>query len=484
MFYQLLVVAVCLTLGVNVAKGQSNSRASSEERPLPSNLDAERSVLGAILLSGIDLQSESKALSVAEDVLKPEDFFLDQHRRIYKQMVVLGESQQAIDLVTLTEELYRNGDLEASGGAPYLASLADGMPKISNVERYARIVKEKAMLRGLIHAAHAIQQMAFQAEEGATDLINRAAESIIELSIEAESGEGEMTYRDAAIRLTEELESPPATVRAVTGIAGLDKITGGFLGGELIVVTASQTGAGKSLMAEGIRRCTCAAGGHGLYCSGEMKATHLVGRGLAANAGVQQRRIRNPELLTQEDKESLRRAATDECPFCTVLYDELSLSKIRRTAQRLKAKRGKLSVIVVDYDELVTAPGKDELEQQKNLVRGLKRLAVSEDCAVILVSQLRKPLNPGEMKKPTLERIYGTGAKSKHSSMVIFVDRPWVRELKGNETEATIYVMKNRDGGPGKIKAIFNVAKLRFEEGQSEADGSGSNKSWHDKSED
>jgi len=128
------------------------------EKTLPNNLDAERSVLGAILL-------DNNALNVAIEKLRPEDFFHDHHRRVFTQMIALGESQQAIDLITLTEELHRKGDLEASGGAPYLASLADGMPKVSNIEHYARIVKEKAMLRNLIHATHNIQQRAFEGED-------------------------------------------------------------------------------------------------------------------------------------------------------------------------------------------------------------------------------------------------------------------------------------------------------------------------------
>src|SRR5216684_7660545 len=114
------------------------------ERPLPSNLDAERSILGAILL-------DNHALNTAIENVRPEDFFLDQHRRVYTQMIAVGESQQAIDLVTLTEELHRHGELEASGGASYLAQLLDGVPHISNIEHYARIVKEKAILRNLIH---------------------------------------------------------------------------------------------------------------------------------------------------------------------------------------------------------------------------------------------------------------------------------------------------------------------------------------------
>src|SRR5260221_1995209 len=124
---------------------------STLEKPLPNTLDAERPVLGAVIL-------DNNALNAAIENLKPEDFFLDQHRRVFTQMIALGESQQAIDLVTLTEELHRRGDLEAAGGAPYLASLADGMPRVSNIQHYARIVKEKAILRNLIHATHNIHQ--------------------------------------------------------------------------------------------------------------------------------------------------------------------------------------------------------------------------------------------------------------------------------------------------------------------------------------
>lgn len=141
--------------------------------PLPNNLDAERSVLGAILL-------DNKAIDAAM-VLKREDFFLDQHQRVFAQMLSLAENQQPIDLVTLTEELHKRGNLEAAGGAPYLASLADGMPRVSNVEHYARIVQEKALLRSAIRRADAIQQSAFGGDS-AKSVLEHAAQSFVELA--------------------------------------------------------------------------------------------------------------------------------------------------------------------------------------------------------------------------------------------------------------------------------------------------------------
>ncbi|MCI0626025.1 MAG: hypothetical protein L0387_31015 [Acidobacteria bacterium] len=434
-----------------------NGKPEKLVEQIPHNPDAERCVLGAII------QESTHLHTAVGRGLRPEDFFLDQHRRIFSAMLQLDESHIPIDTISLYDFLNRAGELETVGGPAYLGSISDGVPRVINAGHYARIVKEKALLRQIAHASHAVMQQALAAEESASELLLKAMNSFVEISALVESDEEEMSYRDAALKLIEELENPKPSPRAMTGIETLDQLTGGFRGGELIIVTASETSVGKTVLCEWARRATCDIGGHGLYCSGEMKATHLTGRGLAAMAGVKQSHIRNPERLTLVDKVNLKQAAMEECPFCTVLGGELSLSKIRLTAQRLKIAKGNLATIYVDYDELVSAPGKDELEQQKNLVRGMKRLGMNLDCPVILVSQLRKAMTPGEMKKPALGRIYGTGAKSKHSSMVIFVDRPWVRELKGDQTDATIYLLKNRDGPKGQIPVKFNVAKLKFE---------------------
>ncbi len=145
------------------------------ERQLPQNTEAERSILGAILL-------DNNALNATLEKLKPEDFFHDHHRRIYQQMIALGEMQQAIDLVTLTDQLHRSGELESSGGPAYIAQLMDGVPHVTNVEHYARIVKEKSLLRGLIHATHAIQQQALEAEEDADAILDRAESQIFQLA--------------------------------------------------------------------------------------------------------------------------------------------------------------------------------------------------------------------------------------------------------------------------------------------------------------
>ncbi|HXU49398.1 MAG TPA: DnaB-like helicase N-terminal domain-containing protein, partial [Candidatus Binatia bacterium] len=145
------------------------------ERPLPHNLEAERSILGAILL-------DNHALNTAVEKLRTDDFFLPQHRHIFERMVELGESQQAIDLVTVCEELTRTGNLDAAGGVAYVSQLADGMPRVANVEHYARIVKEKAVLRNLAYQASAIQEQALAAGDDADIILDRAESAIFQLA--------------------------------------------------------------------------------------------------------------------------------------------------------------------------------------------------------------------------------------------------------------------------------------------------------------
>jgi replicative DNA helicase len=192
-----------------------------------------------------------------------------------------------------------------------------------------------------------------------------------------------------------------------------------------------------------------------------MLATHLVSRELSAAAGVKPWKMRASNRLTTEDWHALVEATAHQCERCQILDRELELSRIRRVARRMKGARG-LELLIVDYDELVSAPGKDEFEQQRTLARGLKSLALELGCVVILVSQLRKPLIKEDAARPTLYGLYGSGAKSKHASCVVFVDRPFVRDLKGDETEARVVVLKNRDGRVGRVEAKFNIDTLKF----------------------
>jgi hypothetical protein len=215
--------------------------------PLPQNLDAEQSVLGAILL-------DNKAINAAVEKLKPEDFFHDHHRRIYRQMIALGETQQAIDLVTLTEQLQRSGELEAVAGAAYISQLMDGVPHITNIEHYARIVKEKALLRGLIHATSAIQQQALEAQEDADTILGRAREAISGLEHSNGSTREPARWQEVFHSFTDFENAPP-----------LSFAIKGFLQNDGATMIGGLSGHGKTLILLSITKALFAGKGTHLW---------------------------------------------------------------------------------------------------------------------------------------------------------------------------------------------------------------------------
>jgi len=265
------------------------------ERPLPRNLDAERAVLGALLIGNPDA---GRVL----DSLRPDDF-LGHHRVIFSALLAIREAGSASDLLLLEERLRHDGKLEAAGGVGYIAQLIDGVPRISNVSHYARIVREKAMLRELIDAAHAIKESAFGQKEPASELRDRLTNTLSEMAERdaAERDDG-ISYRDASVRLLSELGETPGP-RVFTDVAELDKLTGGFRPGELVLFTA-ETGVGKTLLAQQTRRRACRDGYHSLYCSGEMLAQHLIARELATEADVRHWKMRRCDRLTRDEMDA------------------------------------------------------------------------------------------------------------------------------------------------------------------------------------
>jgi replicative DNA helicase len=426
------------------------------DRHADQSLESERALLGAMLI-------DDEAAKYGCQLARPEHLFSEANRRIFSKMLELRQSDRKIDLVTIVEALRTAGELDRVGGAPYVSSLSDGVPigGYKHLDEYARLVRKGALQRSLIATAQGIISRSLGGVDDPLAILQGALDSLGRLGAEGTiAGDDGVTYRQAALRLLEELEKDDA-VKIFTGLEDIDKLTGGFRAGELVVFTAD-TGVGKTLIAQQTRRRSCQDGRVSLYASCEMTAPHLEGRELATAARVEHWKLRRPERITQDEMKALLEAAVHECDRCRILDGEISLLRIRASAYRMRAKMG-LDLVIIDYDELVSVAGVTELEQQRNLAVGCKKLAVDLSVPVILISQLRKTLQGEDRKRPTLQRLYGSGAKAKHASFVIYVDREYVRELKGDETKATICVLKNRDGRVGAVDARFNVQTLRFE---------------------
>ena len=426
-----------------------------EEVILPHDDLMERAVLGAIL-SG---HSQSAELL---DLLKPDDFLNSWHKKIAASVLALHGAGSSPDLLAVHDELMRSGEANAAGGIPYVASLLDGIPEKSDILYVLRGLRRMAAFRQAVHIAENVRQLALEQGGSAESLIDSAVEKFSALARDLESTEDDGTpYFDSAMEALTVAKNG-ARLKIYTDVDTLDQWTGGFREGELIVLTA-ETGTGKSLFAAQIRARACRDGYLALFCSGEMSRTHLANRELATESGVLPLKMRREDLLTPADLDALLDAASHQCKRCRILDGELSLPRIRRAARKMKGRAG-LDLLILDYDELIEARGSTEFEQQRIIARGAKSLAIELKCAVILISQLRKTTQGEDARKPTLQRLYGNAAKQKFASFIILADRPYVRELEGDEKEAELQLLKSRDGKTGRIKATFNIRSLRFEE--------------------
>ena len=439
------------------------------ERPLPQNLDAERSILGAILL-------DNHALNAAIENIKPEDFFLEQHRRVFNQMIALGEAQQAIDLVTLTESLHRTGELESSGGAPYLASLADGMPRVSNVEHYARIVREKALLRNLIHATHNIQQRALEGEDGADAILDGAESSIFAIA-EDRIKVGLIPVKDIVRDNFERLEKIFREGKSITGVSTgyteLDKLLSGFQNSELLIL-AARPSQGKTALALNLAENISIRGGMPVAVfSLEMSKESLLQRLVASVAQIDAHKFRTGHL-SREDWRRMTEALgqISSAPLWIDDAGSTSVLEIGAKARRLKRDKG-LSLLIVDYLQLITGRGRfnNRQEEVSSISRGLKGLAKELQIPVLVLSQLTRAPEREE-RGPQLSDLRESGAIEQDADVVMFIYRPHWAKLDSSPEErdqAEIQVAKQRNGPTDKVRFVFRSRLTRFEEAAPDA---------------
>src|SRR5579862_5400877 len=439
------------------------------EKPLPNNLDAERSVLGAILL-------DNNALNAAIENLRPEDFFLDQHRRVFTQMISLGENQQAIDLVTLTEELHRKGDLEASGGAPYLASLADGMPRVTNVEHYARIVKEKAMLRNLIHTTHNIQQRAFEGEDGADTILDNAESSIFALA-EDRVKAGLVPIKEIVRDNFERLERIAKEGKSITGISTgygeMDKLLSGLQSSELIIL-AARPSQGKTALALNLAENIAIRGGEPVAIfSLEMSKESLLQRMVASVGQVDAHRFRTGHLSRDDWRNMTEALGTiSSAPLWIDDAGSISVLEIGAKARRLMRDKG-LKLLVVDYLQLITARGRFSSRQEEvsSISRGLKGLAKELKIPVLVLSQLTRAPEREE-RGPQLSDLRESGAIEQDADVVMFIYRPNFGKFDATpeeREETELRIAKQRNGPTENVKFRFLSKFTRFEEAAPDA---------------
>lgn len=453
-----------------MAKTVKSDPQSGLEKPLPSVLDAERSVLGAILL-------DNKALFEVNELLQANDFFLDQHRRVFVQMLTLQATDQPIDLTVLTDELLREGNLEAAGGAPYISALADGMPRVSNVAHYARMIKEAALLRRLIHATANIQQQAFERETSA-EVLASLRTTLTELE-NLRPSRGPVLMKEIVRDSFAEIEQIYTSGRRVTGVptgySELDRLTSGLQNGELIVL-AARPSMGKSALALNIAENVTFRSQTPLptlVFSLEMNKLSLLLRLASSISQVDSMKFRTGHL-NREDWRRLTEAfgCISQLPLWIDDSATSTMAEIAARAERLKRDNG-LKLVVVDYLQLLSGGKRygNRQEEVSDISRGLKALAKSLQVPVLALSQLKRGQDR-EDRQPMLSDLRESGAIEQDADVVMFIHRPnWGKMdlLPEERDQAEIHVAKQRNGPTDMIRMVFRSRLTRFEEAAPDA---------------
>jgi replicative DNA helicase len=436
------------------------------ERPLPHNVEAERSILGAILL-------DNNAINAAIEKLRPEDFFHDHHRRIYQQMIALSEAQQAIDLVTLAEQLQRGGELEAVGGAAYVSQLVDGVPHITNVEHYARIVKEKSLLRGLIHATSAIQQQALAAEEDADTILDKAESAIFQLA-EDRVRLGLVGLHDVVTESRERIARIYEGGQRITGLStgydSLDNLTSGLQPSELIIL-AARPSMGKTAFALNLAENISVRDNKPVAIfSLEMSKESLLLRLLSADAKIDSHKFRTGHL-NHEDRGRIPRSLSrlSQAPLWIDDAGGATVVEIGAKLRRLSREKG-LALVVVDYLQLISARGRfgNRNEEISSITRGLKAMAKELKVPLVVLSQLTRAPER-EDREPRLADLRESGAIEQDADVVLFIHRPNFYKKSSEVTpeergETDLIIAKQRNGPTDTIRFVFQGSFTRFEQ--------------------
>jgi len=425
------------------------------DRVPPQNVEAEQAVIGAVLL-------QPEALITAMERIRSEDFYSVAHQRIYEAMIELGESNQPVDLITLTAHLQDQGLLEEIGGVSYLAKVANAVPTAANVDYYAQIVEEKSMLRRLIRTATNIVTDGYANSEDVAVLLSDAEKKILEIS-NRRSSSGFISIRDVLMEVFEKVEflysNKGGTTGIPSGFVDLDRMTAGFQRSDLVIV-AARPSVGKTAFAlniaqnVGVRARETVA-----IFSLEMSAAQLVQRMICAEANVDAQRMRTGHLEGDDwEKLTMAIGALSEAQIFIDDTPGITVADIRAKCRRLKKEKG-LGMILIDYLQLIQGRGKaGENRQQEvsEISRTLKQIARELEVPVIALSQLSRGVEQRQDKRPMMSDLRESGSIEQDADIVSFLYRDDYYDKESEKKNIIeIIIAKQRNGPVGTVELVF-----------------------------
>ena len=432
------------------------------ERDLPFNMEAEQAVLGSALTDG-------ESVGEAAQILTPSDFYFSANKFIFESVMNLFNSNKAIDFVTVTEQLKVNNKLDAVGGIDYLKRLSSSVPTTQHVQYYAGIIKEKAVLRSLIKSVNSISKMAYDEEDSLARLLERSEQMIFDISSARE--QTDLVHISDVLQLSYETlvknsENKGGITGIPTGFEELNKRTGGFHGGELIII-AGRPGMGKSAFAVNIaEHISITLGKTVAIFNLEMPREQIVNRIICSQALVSNNRIRTGTMDT-DDWEKICDVA-DTIAKAPIYIDDtasITVSQIRAKCRRLKQMK-KLDMVIIDYLQLMQSSGRSDNRQQEisEISRSLKVLAKELDIPVIALSQLKRESESQKGKRPILSDLRESGAIEQDADMVMFLFREYYYSKNPEEKDlAECIIAKNRNGDTDTFPLGFKGEYTKFQ---------------------
>ena len=427
----------------------------------PHNLEAEQSVLGALML-------DPEIGSSVFEVLQPEDFYRDNHRQIFLVIRELFEKGEPIDLVSVAEGLRQNGRLEQIGGIATISQIARAVPSAVNCEYYAKIVAEKSLLRQLIRSAGQIAEKGYEPGEVALSLLEEAEKMIMDLS-QRQVKDGFESIRNILLNTFEKIESLYANKGSLTGVptyfTELDRMTSGWQPSDLIIIAARPSMGKTAFVLNMAQNAAVRAKVPVALFSLEMSKEQLVQRMLCSEAMVDQQRVRTGDLL-DTDWPKLTRAVGPLSEAAIFIDDTvgISLAELRSKARRLKMEHG-LGLIVIDYLQLMSLGRRAESRQQEvaQISRGLKGIARELNVPVIALSQLNRGVEQRQDKRPIMSDLLESGAIEADADVISFIYRDeYYNPESDKKGIAEIIIAKHRNGPVGSVELGYLKEFTKF----------------------
>ncbi len=453
----------------NEASRLLESRAVAQLAPVldsapvpPQNLEAEESVLGAMMLS-------PGAIGAVSEILDAGDFYRESHAKVYRGALALYAKGEPVDAITLTDELEERGELEAVGGRVRLHELAALVPATANASHYARIVRETATRRGLIRAGGEISRLGWDRPGEAVDLVDQAEQIVFDLSQQRVSGEFthiDQLLKESFERITQLYEAGVDVTGTPSGYRDLDRLTSGFQPGNLIII-AARPSMGKSALA------LCMAANIavrqnipvGMFTL-EMSKSEVTQRLMCSEAKVESQRLRTGKLAP-DDWPRLT-AACDKLAKAPIYVDDtgsINMMEIRSKSRRLKSRHPDLGLIVVDYLQLMSSAGSAEnrVQEVSQISRSLKILARDLEVPIVALSQLSRAVEQRTDKRPILSDLRESGSIEQDADLVAFIYRDeYYNDESDQQGLAEVILAKHRNGPTDAMKLSFLKRYAKF----------------------